>query len=49
MERKVFEQASNESDEKNKEDEMDKKKETDTNTVEILPNYSPFKHKKDVL
>ena len=23
--------------------------ETNTNTVEILPNYSPFKHKKDVL
>lgn len=38
MERKVFEQASNESDEKNKEDEMDEKKETDTNTIEILPN-----------
>ena len=38
LERKVFEQASNESDEKNKEDEMDEKKETDTNTVGILPN-----------
>ena len=38
LERKVFEQASNESDEKNKENEMDEKKETDTNTVGILPN-----------